>query len=714
MLLIVSCTNNAQQSNYTDNNEEKAPVENVDEEKVPANEEFEIDRTEYLTGEIITDGNYDISSSGVSSICFVPDKESREIIDDKYSTYDLYYLNDESYFLYYDNISVTENLPDDLGIYKVKVKFDLKKIYNYDRYNIIDILLTDNIGTILYEGKSYETNDLDLDVKVKDRVCGLIVDSVDKFGGGGFRVGFCGEIETEGYYNISYGELHERNLGNIYYDGKYESNVPMMMGESSNKQLFYFVDKEELFSQLEEYSSFGRGKFKISNFHIVYKHGMGREPTEILTEIVSLDKGYENMFEIKDKANTRLVGYNDDFAIVSNITEYDENNYAKSFNFYYINKNIPKKEHLLTTEDFYILDDVMSETEFSLITEGYNEITDSYGVLNRIKCKITDKGVELSYPYKDENEKISKFNLSAIDDNYNRIATDGNYIYYIDMKTYYINRIKINGTGNETISEHECSQLHYYNGKLYFKEHSKPDSQIACVDTDGKNYQIIYGEKFVNNFVIHNDVIYMTVFVEEQEAGYAFGFYKYNLSDGKMEIFDDSIALPQPPGLRLINNKIYYGINDKIREYDIHKSTVTESDTVIDNIQEYNDFFYTNSRYSIMRRSIDNISEYDKLFEIGDGYILRKISVIDDLIFFTYCYDYTEVDKRGIYVDVINIDGTDRRNLFYFDYSYSTLGHYNFDSIYVLNDKLFVISRDNEYPIFKVFDFDGNGIWSLF
>ncbi|HCS10135.1 MAG TPA: hypothetical protein DIV40_01640, partial [Clostridiales bacterium] len=556
-----------------------------------------------------------------------------------------------------------------------------------------------------------ETNNLDLDVKVKDRVCGLIVDSVDKLGGGGFRISFCGEIETEGYYNISYSEMNANNYGTIYYDDKYESKVPMMMGESNNKQLFLFLDKEELFSQLEEHSSFGRGKFKISNFHIVYNYGMGREPTEILTEIVSLDEGYKNMFEIIDKAETSIRGYNDSFAIVSNTAEYDENNYAKSYDYYYINKNNPKKVYLLTTEDYYFLDEVISDTEFSLITEGYNEATGSYGVLNKIKCKITDKGVELSYPYKDENEKISKYNISAIDDNYNRIATDGHYIYYIDMKTYYINKIKIDGTGNETISENECSKLHYYNGKLYFKEHSKPDSQIACVDTDGENYQIVYGEKFVNDFVIHDDVIYMTVFVEEQEAGYAFGFYKYNLSDGKMEMFDDSIALPQPPGLRLINHKIYYGVNNKIREYDISTDTIKEYDTIISNIQEYNGFLYTNSRYSIMRRSIDNISEYNKLFEIGDGYILRKISVIDDLIFFTYCYDYTKVDKRGIYVDVINIDGTNRRNLFYFDYS--TLGHYSFDSIYVLNDKLFIISTDNEYPIFKVLDFEGNGIWGL-
>lgn len=123
---------------------------------------YEEEGSEHLTGEIITGGDYEISSSGIGSFSFVPDKESREIIEQKYCSYDLNYLDDESYFLYYDDISVTESLPDKLGIYKVRVKFDLKKIYNYDRFNIIDIQLTDNIGTVLYEGKTYETNNLDL------------------------------------------------------------------------------------------------------------------------------------------------------------------------------------------------------------------------------------------------------------------------------------------------------------------------------------------------------------------------------------------------------------------------------------------------------------------------------------------------------------------------------------------------------------------------
>lgn len=74
-----------------------------------------------------------------------------------------------------------------------------------------------------------------------------------------------------------------------------------------------------------------------------------------------------------------------------------------------LNKNNPKKMYLLTTEDYYFLDEVISDTEFSLITEGYNEATGSYGVLNKIKCKITEDGAELVYQsLADEQEDTSQ------------------------------------------------------------------------------------------------------------------------------------------------------------------------------------------------------------------------------------------------------------------------------------------------------------------
>lgn len=138
LVLLAGCTGNVQKFD-TKEKEEIKFNENSE------NAELEIDRTGYLTGEIITDGDYQVLSGGIGGFSFVPDKESREIIMQKYGANDIYYLKDESYFLYYDDISMTEKLPAELGIYKVRVKLELKKIYNYDRFNLIDIELTDNI-----------------------------------------------------------------------------------------------------------------------------------------------------------------------------------------------------------------------------------------------------------------------------------------------------------------------------------------------------------------------------------------------------------------------------------------------------------------------------------------------------------------------------------------------------------------------------------------
>ena len=404
---------------------------------------YEEESSEYLTGEIITDGDYEISSGGTGSFSFVPDKESREIIEEKYGSYDLYYLDDESYYLYYDEISVTENLPKELGIYKVKVIFDLKNIYNYDLFNINDIQLTDNIGTIIYEGKTYETNNLDLDVKVKDKVSGLIVDSVDKLGDEGFRVRFCGQIETEGYYNISYDELHDRNIGTIYYDDNYVNNVPMMMGETNNKQLFLFVGKEDLFRQLEDYSSFGRGKFKISNFHIVYNYGMGREPTEILTEIVSLDENYKDLFKYSEN-EISIMDPNEDYLIVAeheiNVLEVIKSTY------YFVSRSEPSFIKIASSDNGFRYrfeksnDDPSKKdgSDFNLVSYNHGNLFDDEKSAHTIKFKYFNKNDTGNYEdilTKDVNHGTFKNGENTIDlyegnEFLNMIADDISVLYH--------------------------------------------------------------------------------------------------------------------------------------------------------------------------------------------------------------------------------------------------------------------------------------------
>ena len=139
-------------------------TKSLEEQTESESSENEIDRSEYLTGEIITDGDYSIIEEwGFDEITFIPDEESLIIIKDKFG-------EKIRYNLAYNDLDKVSELPDRLGIYKVKVKVD--KIDNYGYLVIDDILLTDKIGTVSYEGKTFEGNDLDDTVEVKDRING--------------------------------------------------------------------------------------------------------------------------------------------------------------------------------------------------------------------------------------------------------------------------------------------------------------------------------------------------------------------------------------------------------------------------------------------------------------------------------------------------------------------------------------------------------------
>ena len=398
ILLFTACNNNGQGTNFgtdtADDNIGNEANENEEESGLETEEsiencEIEIDKIEYFTGEVITDGNYEISTEAYGSICFVPDMESKKLIEKKYSKDEIYFLTNESYFLIYDNFSIVENMPKELGIYKVKVKIDLKNINDYNRFNIIDIQLTDNIGTV-YEGKDYETNNLDYDVKVKDTVSGLIVDSVNKNEDGGIIIGFCGEIETEGYYSILYNEMYGEDIGFIYYDEKYFDRIPIFNGERINNNLYF--RRNEIFDELINNSSFGRGRFKTSSYRLVHNVGIGREPADTLTEIISLNEKYKNMFVYNRISTTEVKGYNDDIAIVSE-TKYDEKKYPISFDYYYINKNDADKIFMFTTGYYYELKEVINDREIILTTNGYNTEASFYDEPHDIRCKITDKNV---------------------------------------------------------------------------------------------------------------------------------------------------------------------------------------------------------------------------------------------------------------------------------------------------------------------------------
>lgn len=302
-------------------------------------------------------------------------------------------------------------LPKELGIYKVKVSMDLDG--NFSWLILKDIQLTDKIGTVLYEGKSYETNELDENVKVKDKVCGLIVKWIDRSEiDGGIQIRFAGEIESEGYYYINNSEINDVNAGRrIYFDEECFNNIPFYKEKGFNN--FSFTKTNELFDELKNYSAFGRGKFKTSNYILVYNIGMGRGPNDYLTQIISLDENYKNMFEFEKYKYLGPNGISKDFIIVSS-ANYDESSKENQVtsDYYYINKNNPEKLLLFSSGSYnYNLKLAANENEFILQTDGFNYITGEKNYEHSMICKITEKGIE-----------ANKFEGLSIDLN----NTDGN------------------------------------------------------------------------------------------------------------------------------------------------------------------------------------------------------------------------------------------------------------------------------------------------
>lgn len=387
-LLITGCTNTNRDNSdlNTDNKNDGTIKDNEVIEKRSVDDD--IDRSEYLTGEIITDGVYTYPSKGFGIIYFVPDKESSKIIKEKYN------VTEESLQIKYDDLTKVENLPQELGIYKVKVNIDLESNYKWLVLN--DIQLTDRIGTVVYEGKKYETNEFDEYIKVKDRIGGLIVKWIFRDNDGGMQISFAGEIESEGYYSITNDLMYGESIGRIYFNEEYTENIPFIAAEKRTN--FSFFKTNELFDELQSFSSFGKGKFKVSNYLLIYNIGMGRPVSEKLTEIISLDEDYKDMFTFDENKYLAIVGDGKDFIIMSS-ANYNENQNNISTDYYYINKDNPEKILLFSSVGYnYEFKKAANENEFILSTDGYNYVTGKNNKGHIIKFNITENGVITTIP----------------------------------------------------------------------------------------------------------------------------------------------------------------------------------------------------------------------------------------------------------------------------------------------------------------------------
>ncbi len=370
------------------------------------------------TGEIITDGFY----GKTGRIYFIPDKETRELLK---SEYPLPVDAGESIPLDYPDINIVKDLPLDLGVYKVEVEADFSSEGIISELQFIK--LTEEIGTVEYEGKTYPTNELDETVTAKDRVCGLIVSNVRKYDDGGVMIDFEGEIESEGFYNVYPGGefFNYINIGRIVPDGESVKNFPSYKGVGVNNNFsVYFAETNELYKKLAEHSAIGRGRFKTIGYDIVYNIGGGVPVKETLIEIISLDEDYKGIFPYDVNSMTRPLinekikyknGFTDKYAVIYSRNDFENEN--SPITYYFFGYDELSKIKLLTTDEFsYGLKENTGDdpNEFELITDVKNphSISFRYGKSSDGKDSVR-KNYSYGY-FRDGDELVRVFEGDTI------------------------------------------------------------------------------------------------------------------------------------------------------------------------------------------------------------------------------------------------------------------------------------------------------------
>ena len=426
----------------------------IDEEAISKdiNKEIEspdsTDTTPKYTGEIITDGNYN------NAVVFVPDMETKEYIKNNHS-----FNFDEGLYLTYDNKDIVRDLPASLGIYKVEIEPNIEESDYYMK--VKSIKLTDKIGTIEYEGKEYKTNNLDENVRIKDRINGLIVSYVNFTDNKeGVIIRFAGQLEVEGTYTLyNGGEYYNNiNVGKIFANEESLKNFPVYNNGpvKANKFSVFLSETNDLYKKLADNSSIGKGKFRISNYYLTGGY-LGTEftPSEKLEEIISLDQDYKGMFEFsKDYLYSLIVSTEKYDLIFQSYHDYDK---LYDGNYYVIEKKNNNKIHILSAEGFYYNYEETNDERyknydmFVLESDGYNNKTNTQIGKHSIVLRINDGTVIKELDYADFKDGDKTKTIYEGQEFSGMKAEDIKILYYCHEDDELV-RIQVQFSGEVTVT----------------------------------------------------------------------------------------------------------------------------------------------------------------------------------------------------------------------------------------------------------------------
>lgn len=318
-------------------------------------------------------------------------------------------------------------------------------------------------------------------------------------------------------------------------------------------------------------------------------------------------------------------------------------------------------------------------------------------------CSVTENRTN-------EEIEVNNMNESSNVANLNQITSDDEFIYYINYndgcKLY---KVREDGSDNQIFANNSFIKIFYHDGVIYFTERINDNqrSAFSSIKTDGTDYKLLFDDVQIWNFVLYEDVIYAIGNKgDTNDAGFALGYLmSICLEDMKPTILDNLNSGYKAGDFAICKNKIYYSMNYSQFEYDINTHEIKEIPVMGDLKQEFDGQVYSVGSDKIYKLSNSNPENSSIIYQNDKKLNIRSLYVTDNSMFFSV----NESNTLKIYK--AKQDGSDLQELF--KVTYSELNQNKQDSLYVINNKLFIFNTNvNADKLIIVTDIDGNEIWS--
>ena len=277
-----------------------------------------------------------------------------------------------------------------------------------------------------------------------------------------------------------------------------------------------------------------------------------------------------------------------------------------------------------------------------------------------------------------QQEPVNKYGNSHINLLNNAyVAKQGEWIYYATDKGVF--KIKEDGTEKQKLFDGECSGVSVMGEWVYFRQSQTID--YYRIKTDGTGYETFLSN--VYRYCLFDGWIYYTRMFDD-------GLYKIKADDKmtRTRIIDDKVQV----GFTVVDDKIHWLYDGKIREYDLDGNFLTEY-TGARSLLSEDGYYYSIERtkdykYYIKKSKLDG----SDVTEINTNSQIEHATVYNGWIYYTTGYQVSKFCR-------IKTDGTENQVLL--DGLAVNVGMID-DWIYYKLGTLMKDKNDYEYSYYKM------------